>query len=87
MVLVLSSTVPDEVEKIKNDLNSTFEKRNINVTLGEDWGDRRLYHPDKELNSGFYQFYNFEAEPDKMSLLTNDLRVNQGVHKTFIKQI
>lgn len=84
VVLVLSDQNPENLTKVKEDIEAGFTKRGATVAAKEDWGLRKLFHDAAKQGKGHFQFYHVKADPQSVQQINADLKVNTGVIKTMI---
>lgn len=84
VVLVLSDQNPENLSKVKEDIEASFAKRGATIASKEDWGLRKLFHDAAKQGKGHFQFYQMKANPQSVQQIHADLKVNIDVIKTLI---
>ncbi|HOK22415.1 MAG TPA: 30S ribosomal protein S6 [Candidatus Hydrothermia bacterium] len=84
MMVIIDPTLQDEerdglIEKLK----SIIEK-NGKVTSMEVWGKREMAYEINKNKEGFYVLFNFEAEPQSISKLKQEVRMNKSYLRELI---
>ncbi len=85
VVLVLGQS--EDLDQAKTDVQDNLKKRNADVINADDLGMRKLFHPIKNIEQGFFQLLRIKAEPTAISQINSDFRVNQSVLKSLISRV
>ncbi|MBP3501981.1 MAG: 30S ribosomal protein S6 [Clostridia bacterium] len=72
--------IKDTIEKYKNMMNEFSNKK---VTV-EDLGERKLAYEIRKNNTGYYAVFNFYSEPNNISELERNYRIDDNVIKFII---
>jgi small subunit ribosomal protein S6 len=65
----------DTVEKFVN----VLKKANANVINVEQWGLRKMAYPIQKKSTGFYNLFEFTAEPNIINILETEFRRDESV--------
>jgi len=75
-------------EETKKAVKEILEKHSAKITSEEDWGTKRLFHPVKHNESGFFSYIKCTIEdPSRISAIENDFRLNQEILKSMIIKV
>lgn len=84
LVCILQSAAADELKVLEQSVVSILEKREINISKSESWGQRPLFHEAKKQNEGVFHYFEIQGQPDRVEQLSQDFKVVPGVLKSTI---
>jgi small subunit ribosomal protein S6 len=84
LICILEAAPAEELKTIEKSLLTLLEKREVTVGKTESWGQRPLYHEAKKKNEGVFQYYEIQANPEKIEQINQDFKVTLGILKATI---
>ena len=84
LVLIFSELDATALEKAREGVKASFEKRKATVTEAKELGNRPLFHEKNHLKRANFNTWKFNAPSENVKQLTNDLNVNSDVLKSMI---
>ena len=75
-------------EETKKTVKEILEKHNAKISSEEDWGTKKLFHPVKHNETGFFSYLKCTIEdPSTISAIEKDFRINQDILKSMIIKV
>jgi small subunit ribosomal protein S6 len=85
--IVPTSYTEKKMPEIQQKVREIIEKENGKIVYEENRGDRKLAYPIKKVQRGFYILVNFEAEPNKIKKIDENLKLLPEVLRFMILKI
>ncbi len=78
---------PDLDEKVRKELLSSVVTKFGKMEKEDLWGARDLVYPIAHQTKGYYVHYFFDAEPDTISSLDKDLKIDEDIIRYLIVRV
>lgn len=80
LMVILSPTLTEEQEKEQHhQIEELLKSQKATIHLMDFWGKRKLAYTIKKQRQGIYNWYYFEAEPDRVSEVDRKLKMAEQV--------
>ncbi len=78
---------PNVVEDSKISFRETLSKYSVKVHSEDEWGIKKLWHPVDGCDTGFFHFFQCEAEPSVVPMIEKEVRINQNILKSMVVRV
>jgi small subunit ribosomal protein S6 len=72
------------IEETKNAIKDILKKYSAEVTLEEDWGQKKLWHPIEKQDYAFFTFLKCKMEPSQVEKIYHEFKLNQNILHSMI---
>ena len=70
-------------EETKSEIKNILQKYSVEIESEEDWGQKKLWHKIRGNETGFYHYMKCKAEPNVISDLENEFKLNQNILRSL----
>ena len=72
------------VEETKTAIKEILKKYSVEITLEEDWGQKKLWHEKSGQDYAFFTFLKCKAEPSVVKEIEHEFKLNQNILQALI---
>lgn len=72
------------VEETKATIKEILTKNSVEITLEEDWGQKKLWHEKDSSEYAFFTFIKCNAEPSTIKKIEHEFKLNQNILQSLI---
>ena len=78
----------DKLQELFAQINETFTKNNSKVNTSSIWAEKRkLSFPIKKYKEGTYYLVSFNADPQQISKINRDYKLNENILRALITKV
>lgn len=75
-----------DTESLKDTVKKILQKHNVEITLEDPWGVKKLAYQIDNESEGYYYFMNVESPADSIQKIINDFKLNRDILRyLFVK--
>ncbi|MEE8359520.1 MAG: 30S ribosomal protein S6 [Candidatus Omnitrophota bacterium] len=84
MFIIKPDMTKEDLEKTVDAIGGTIEKNGGKVSATQKWASRQLAYIVKKYREGEYYLFEFEAEPKKITTMSDAYKLNENILRAMI---